>query len=98
MKISSTEEAIAMVKVLCFFMCTMTQPFLICLIGNKIEEISMEIRMDLFHSNWYYQSKVFKEKFMIFQERLQRPISMSLCGFAKLNLQAFVSVLYEIHM
>lgn len=79
-------------KVIGALVCTLSQFYFLCYFGDKLNGLSMQIGIKLFHSNWFYQSKRYKQKLMLLQERLKRPLDFQLCGFTKLNFETFLTV------
>lgn len=92
-KMTSAEEYLILIKISGFMISTLSQPYLTCSIGQQVDSLSLEIRVKLFHSNWYIQPKKYKRKLIMFQERLKKSISINLCGFGYLNYNTFLLVI-----
>lgn len=67
------------------------QIFLPCFFGNLIFHKSSELSGFLYSSNWIDQPKAYKKNFILFCERLKRPIILT-AGILNLKLDTFITV------
>lgn len=91
-KISTSDDFIILIKVCAFLVCTLSGIYFLCHYGNKLNIHSANLSAQLFHTRWYYQTRKYKQKLMLLQERLNHPLKFDLCGFTELNFETFLSV------
>nr|XP_024220181.1 odorant receptor 43a-like [Halyomorpha halys] len=67
--------------------------FLFSLSGQRIIDLSTELRYKMYNTRWYICSEEIKKSFMIFQEITLKPMTMMVAKVVPANMETFTAVM-----
>nr|WVD93624.1 odorant receptor 11 [Graphosoma rubrolineatum] len=67
--------------------------FLFSVMGQRINDLSAELRYKIYNTKWYICSKEVKSTLMIFQEMTLKPMTMTVGKIVPANMETFTTVM-----
>ncbi|CAH0669145.1 unnamed protein product [Spodoptera exigua] len=91
--VSVGDNILMMGSFLAFLIFGLMEIFFYCYYGDIIMRSSMGVGDAIYNSCWYMTGAADRKLFLIVLTRSQKPSKLTACGFSKINLYAFTSIL-----